>query len=73
MTEPIEFQAVIAKVQTLADSGIRVTLDLPETATLQMAQLAEVKRLFGVVLASLVPKMPEGVAEDERIYERLND
>lgn len=28
----IEFHATVEKVQTLVDSGIRVTLDLPEDA-----------------------------------------
>lgn len=45
----IEFVATIAKVQTLYDGGIRITLDLPETETLVMAQMAELKRLDGVV------------------------
>lgn len=29
----VEFPAQVAKVQTLADGGIRATLDLPEQAT----------------------------------------
>jgi hypothetical protein len=41
--------ATVYKVQTLVDGGVRVTLDLPETAIMQMAQLAECQR-FGVVL-----------------------
>ena len=45
----IEFVAAVYKVQTLVDNGIRVTLDLPETAIMQMAQLAECQR-FGAVL-----------------------
>jgi hypothetical protein len=45
----ITFQAVVYKVATLVDKGIRVTIDLPETCTMQMAQLAECKR-FGVYL-----------------------
>jgi hypothetical protein len=40
----ITFPAVVYKVQTLVDSGVRVTLDLPETAIMQMAQLAECQR-----------------------------
>ncbi len=40
----IVFPAQVQKVQTLADGGIRVTLDLPETAIPQMAMLAECKR-----------------------------
>lgn len=35
----ITFDCTVAKVQTLADGGIRVTLDLPEGAILEAAQL----------------------------------
>ena len=45
----IEFQATVAKIQTLADGGIRITLDLPETAALIAAKLIECKR-WGAVL-----------------------
>ena len=47
--DAITFQAVVARVQTMADNGLRVTLDLPEQAVLEVAQLMELKRL-GVVL-----------------------
>ena len=40
----IKFDAIVYKVQTLSDSGIRLTLDMPETAIPQMAMLAETKR-----------------------------
>lgn len=40
----LEFQAVVYKVQTLVDGGIRLTLDLPETAIPQAAMLMECKR-----------------------------
>lgn len=40
----IRFEAIVAKAQTLADGGIRITLDLPETAIPQMAMLIEAKR-----------------------------
>lgn len=40
----IRFDAIVYKVQTLSDGGIRLTLDLPETAIPQMAMLAETKR-----------------------------
>ncbi len=40
----IKFDAIVYKVQTLSDGGVRVTLDLPETAIPQMAMLAETKR-----------------------------
>lgn len=45
----IVFEAVVQKVQTLADNGIRATFDLPETAIPQMAMLAEARR-EGLVL-----------------------
>ena len=48
MTEPIITTAIIARVQTMADGGLRFTFDAPETETLQAAQLMECKR-FGVV------------------------
>jgi hypothetical protein len=44
MTDTIKFQAIVYKVQTLTDMGIRVTLDLPEDSIPQMAMLAETKR-----------------------------
>ena len=40
----IRFDAIVAKAQTLADGGIRITLDLPESAIPQMAMLIEAKR-----------------------------
>jgi hypothetical protein len=40
----IRFTAEVAKVQTLADLGIRLTLDLPEDAVSVAAQLMECKR-----------------------------
>lgn len=40
----IKFEAAVNKVQTLADNGIRVTLDLPETEIDAMTKLAICKR-----------------------------
>ena len=51
----IRFIADVAKLQTLADGGIRVTLDLPEDAVEQMAQLANVKRGGAVLEIAAVP------------------
>ncbi len=42
--ERIIFDAVVARVQTLVDGGLRVTLDLPEQAIAQAAALMECKR-----------------------------
>ena len=55
--EKVIFWAQVAKIQTLVDGGIRVTLDLPEDAIMPMAQLAECKR-FGAV--GKVTFEPEG-------------
>jgi len=67
MTDPIKFQATIAKVQTLADGGIRVTLDLPETAIFAAAQLMTVRQQIAVVSAELTPEVPEisTISDDE--------
>jgi hypothetical protein len=41
----VEFQAEVYKVQTLVDNGIRITLNLSETAIIEAAQLMECQRL----------------------------
>lgn len=45
MDEIITFDATVYKVATLADGGLRVTLDLPEDAIAQVAKLMECKRV----------------------------
>jgi len=42
--DTIVFPATVYKVQTLEDDGLRVALDLPESAILQAAWLMECKR-----------------------------
>lgn len=42
--DALTFDAAVAKVQTLVDNGIRVTLDLPETAIEAAAVLMALKR-----------------------------
>lgn len=44
MTEPIKGVAQVSRIQTLADGGIRWTIDAPETAIYQSAALMELKR-----------------------------
>lgn len=44
MENAIVFHATVYKVATLADGGLRITLDLPETAIAQAAMLMECKR-----------------------------
>jgi len=45
----IRFEAVVSKVQTLADGGVRVVFDLREDSIPQMAMLAQTK-VDGIVL-----------------------
>jgi hypothetical protein len=42
--ETITVVAAVAKVTTLADGGLRVTFDLPETAIVEVAWLMAAKR-----------------------------
>ena len=58
MSEPTEFYAIVAKIQTMADNGLRVTLDLPEQAIEQVAELMIYKRA-GVVLDVAITPRPE--------------
>mgnify|MGYP000854735698 FL=1 len=46
----IECPAQVQKVQTLVDGGLRLTLDLPETAIPQAAMLMEIKREGAVLI-----------------------
>lgn len=45
----ISFTATVYKVQTLVDSGVRVTLDLDENSIMQMAQLAECQKAGAIL------------------------
>ena len=66
MDEPIEFHATVEKVQTMASDGaIRVYLDLPETALMEMARLVECK--IKGVLVDVVAR-PRKSGKDERKY-----
>lgn len=57
--EPIEFVAQVARVQTLADGGLRFTLDASESAVMQAAELMTCKR-FGVVLKVTCEALEQG-------------
>lgn len=54
-TEVIRFKAQVSQVKTMADGGLRVVLDLPETAIEQIGQLLEVKQAGGVLEIAAVP------------------
>lgn len=56
MNELIEFTAEIIKVQQLQnDLAIRITLDLPESMIMVMAQLAECKRAGALLKVQAEP------------------
>jgi hypothetical protein len=65
VTERITFSAEVNKVQTLADGGIRVTFDLPESEIMQMAQLAECKRWGAVLTVECVTLLSRKDQTDE--------
>jgi hypothetical protein len=53
--EAIEFDAIVYKVQTLVDQGLRVSFDLPETAIIAAAQLMAVKREGNILHVVIQP------------------
>lgn len=55
MSERLTFTAEVVKIQTLADHGIRVTLDLSEDAIVEAAKLMECKRQGVVVQVTIEP------------------
>lgn len=68
MAEQITFTAAVSKVSTLADGGIRLTLDLPETAVMAAAGLMECKRLEVAlsVVVSVLPGLANGKDETDK-------
>lgn len=61
----VKFWALIAKVQTMADGGIRVYLDLPENAVESAAVLMEYKRVGIVADVVITPKQGNEREQDE--------
>ena len=45
MSEPIKCIGVVYKVQSLAGNGIRVSIDLPDSAIMQAAMFMECQRM----------------------------
>jgi hypothetical protein len=61
----VNFWAIIAKVQTMADGGLRVYLDLPENAVEEVAVLMEYKRLGVVADVVMTPRKDDEPGTDE--------
>ena len=62
----IIFQATVSKVQTLADGGLRVTLDMAESETVAMMQLVECKRFEAVLHIIARPAKQETTGNEQQ-------
>ena len=60
------FWAIVGKVQTMADGGIRLYLDLPEDAIVQAAEMMAYKREGVVLDVTCRPKDENERDEPER-------
>ena len=67
--KPITFDAIIYKVQTLVDHGIRLTLDLPENAIVAAAQMMALKRTAAILHIEIIPEI-QSVTEVNEDKER---
>lgn len=65
MAETITVVASIAKVQTLADNGLRVSIDLPETAIYAAAWLMTCKAAGVAIDLTLAQHERKGKTETE--------
>jgi hypothetical protein len=65
MAESVTFNAQVARVQTLADGGLRVTLDLPESAIEQVACLMAFKRVGVIGRVTYQPQEKDDGQPDE--------
>lgn len=65
MAESVTFMAQVARATTLADGGLRVTLDLPESAIEEFACLIAFKR-FGIVGNVTYDPVESGDEREER-------
>ena len=59
------FYCSVARVQTMADGGLRVYLDLPEDAIVPAAEMMAYKRHGTVVDVEMTPRDDERPSNDE--------
>ena len=62
----LTFPANVYKVQTLADNGIRVTLDLPETEIVALAWLAQCQVNGAILSLHCTPSERDKVEHEGR-------
>ena len=61
MNDAIRFKAQVQKVQTLADGGLRLTLDLAETEIQTATAMMECKQRGAVLEVAAVPVLSDKV------------
>lgn len=61
------FDCTVYKVQTLADGGLRVTLDLPETATDAAKMLMDWRNEYIAASLSIKPSPSDGLSAWEKV------
>jgi hypothetical protein len=70
MSEPIKCIGVVYKVQSLAGNGIRVSIDLPDSAVMQAAMFMECQRMQVVLDVQCTPQdttsQPDGTTNDKK-------
>jgi hypothetical protein len=57
VSEPIKCFGVVYKVQSLVDKGIRISIDLPESAIMQAAMFMECQRMAVVLDLTATPQV----------------
>lgn len=66
----VEFVAVVSKIQTLADGGLRFTFDVDETHSVQAAELMECKRAGVVLKVSCTESGGQRTSTDRTAYRK---
>jgi hypothetical protein len=74
VAKPTHFVAQVIKVETMADGGIRLTLDMPETEIDAAAAMMKAKQQSALVecAALFVKPLPVNVRQDEKESKRYS-
>ena len=56
--EPITFKATVSQIRTLADGGLRIVLDLPETAIQSATQLMSARQAGAFLECACIAILP---------------
>jgi hypothetical protein len=62
--EAIRFTATVSQVRTLSDGGLRIVLDLPETAVITATQMMIVKQESAYLECACLAILPTKVNDD---------